>query len=97
VPRVSQQKEVGGTFEGDSVTFRFGSIGCPRGKQVPALEINFTVFSKSHIETQKYWTLALQAAISAQELKLARGTRAKHICSRIHTKISNGGNSDWWQ
>ena len=41
------------------------------------LEINFTELSKFHIETQKYWTLAMTAACTAQELNLARGARAK--------------------
>ncbi len=37
------------------------------------LEINFTELSKFHIETQKYWTLAVTAARTTQELNLARG------------------------
>jgi hypothetical protein len=36
------------------------------------LKINFTELSKFHIETQKYWTLAVTAARTAQELNLAR-------------------------
>jgi hypothetical protein len=30
------------------------------------LEINFTELSKCHIETQKYWTLAVNATLAAQ-------------------------------
>jgi hypothetical protein len=30
------------------------------------LKINFTELSKCHIETQKYWTLAVNAALAAQ-------------------------------
>jgi hypothetical protein len=37
------------------------------------LEINFTELSKFYIETQKYWTLAVTVACTAQELNLARG------------------------
>jgi hypothetical protein len=37
------------------------------------LKINFTELSKFHIETQKYWTLAVTVACTAQELNLARG------------------------
>jgi hypothetical protein len=37
------------------------------------LEINFTELSKFHIETQKYWTLAVTTARTAQEPNLARG------------------------
>ena len=41
------------------------------------LEINFTELTKSHLEHQTYWTLAMDAAVKAQELDLARGARAK--------------------
>jgi hypothetical protein len=43
------------------------------------LEINFTELSKYHIETQKYWTLAVNAALVAQNRKRTRGARAKRI------------------
>jgi hypothetical protein len=45
------------------------------------LEINFTDLSKSHIKTQKYWTLAVNATLAAQNLECARGQRAKWIRS----------------
>jgi hypothetical protein len=41
------------------------------------LEINFTELSKLHIKTQKYWTLAVKAARTAQELHSARRARVK--------------------
>ncbi len=41
------------------------------------LKINFTELSKCHIETQKYWTLAVNAALAAQNRERARGARAK--------------------
>jgi hypothetical protein len=41
------------------------------------LEINFAELSEFHIGTQKYWTLAVKAARTAQELHLARGTGVK--------------------
>jgi hypothetical protein len=37
------------------------------------LEINFTDLSKFHIETQKYYTLAVHAALAAQDLEQACG------------------------
>jgi hypothetical protein len=43
------------------------------------LEINFSGLTKAHLETQTYWTLAVDAAITAKALELARGTRAKRI------------------
>jgi hypothetical protein len=43
------------------------------------LEINFTELSRYHIETQKYWTVAVDAALVAQNREQARGARAKRI------------------
>jgi hypothetical protein len=43
------------------------------------LEINFTELSRYHTETQKYWTLAVYAALVAQNCEQARGARAKRI------------------
>ncbi len=37
------------------------------------LEIYFSKLSKSHLKTQKYWMLAVDAALKAKALKLARG------------------------
>ncbi len=51
------------------------------------LEINFSKLSKSHLETQKYWTLAGNAALKAKALELARGARAKRVRWKINTKI----------
>jgi hypothetical protein len=41
------------------------------------LEINFTELLELHIETQKYWVLAVDAALPAQNRELARGAREK--------------------
>ena len=46
------------------------------------LEINFTDLTKSHLETQTYWILAMEAAIKAKSLEVARGARAKQIHSQ---------------
>jgi hypothetical protein len=51
------------------------------------LEIKFSELTKAHLETQTYWTLAVDAAIAAKALELARGARAKQICSWLNTKI----------
>jgi hypothetical protein len=48
------------------------------------LKIYFTELSKYHIETQKYWTLAVNAALVAQNRERARGARAKRIRGRIN-------------
>ncbi len=41
------------------------------------LEINFTELTKLHLETQKYWILVVNAALTANNREQARGTRAK--------------------
>jgi hypothetical protein len=51
------------------------------------LKINFTELSKRHIETQKYWTLAVNAALAAQNREQARGVRAKQVWGQINAKI----------
>jgi hypothetical protein len=43
------------------------------------LEINFSELSKTHLETQTYWTLAMDAALKAKAMESARGARAKRI------------------
>ncbi len=40
-------------------------------------EINFTDLSRFHIEAQKYWIFAVNAACTARDLALARGARTK--------------------
>ncbi len=53
------------------------------------LKIDFTELSKFHIETQKYWTLAVNAACTAQELNSARGTWAKQAKQVANTRIAS--------
>jgi hypothetical protein len=47
------------------------------------LEINFSNLTKSHLETQTYWTLAMDSATKAQALE------AKRICHCLITKIAS--------
>ena len=42
-------------------------------------EINFSELAKSHLKNQTYWTLAMDAAIKAKALELARSARAKRM------------------
>jgi hypothetical protein len=37
------------------------------------LEANFTELTTSHLETQQYWTLAMNAALTAQQLNQQQG------------------------
>ncbi len=39
-------------------------------------------------ETQKYWTLAVDAALKAEALESARGARAKRVRRKLNTKIA---------
>ena len=41
------------------------------------LEINFNDLNKSNVDSQKYWILAINAALTAQRRQLAGGARAK--------------------
>ncbi len=63
-----------------------------RSKDIPEssrflLEIIFIELTSSHIETQAYWTLAIQAALMAKQLEDKQGTRLKWIHKRLNTKI----------
>ena len=51
------------------------------------MEINFTELTRSHIETQKYWVLAVNAAMLAVRKERARGARAKRVQARLNRKI----------
>ena len=53
------------------------------------LEINFSELSSYHLETQKYWMLAVDAALKAKALESARGARAKRVQRKLNTKIPN--------
>jgi hypothetical protein len=49
------------------------------------LEINFLELSNHHLETQQYWTLAVDAALKANALEQAQGTRAKQAWRKLNT------------
>ncbi len=51
------------------------------------LKINYTNLATFHIETQKYWTLAVWTAIHAKTLEQARGARSKQIRQKNNSKI----------
>jgi hypothetical protein len=51
------------------------------------LEINFSKLFKSHIESQKYWILAINVALTAQQRQLARGARTKRIKNKVNRKL----------
>ena len=51
------------------------------------LEIIFLELSKHHLETQWYWTLAVDVALKANALEQARGARAKRVWQKLNTKV----------
>ena len=53
------------------------------------LKINLYELTKSHLENQTYWTLAMDAAIKAKALELARGAWAKRMRRQLNTKIAS--------
>ncbi len=51
------------------------------------LEVNFTNLTPSHLETQRYWTLAMNTELTARQLECKRGARIKQIHHRVNRKI----------
>jgi hypothetical protein len=51
------------------------------------LEINFGKLTKSHIENQQYWIIALQVAIAAGRQSAAAGSQARRIRHRVNRKL----------
>jgi hypothetical protein len=66
----------------EEIVLKLESLAGTAPEVVPAksqflLEINFSNITKSHIESQKYWILAVNAALTAQQHQLALGACAK--------------------
>jgi hypothetical protein len=51
------------------------------------LEFNFTELTKAHIETQQYWTLAVNAALTARQDEQQQGARIKRVRRKLNRKI----------
>jgi hypothetical protein len=51
------------------------------------LKINFSELSNLYLETQKYWTLAVDAALKAKALESSQGARAEQVRRKLNTKI----------
>ena len=51
------------------------------------LKINFSELSKYHLETQQYWTLALDMALKANALEHAWAAQAKRVRRKLNTKV----------
>ncbi len=51
------------------------------------LEINVRDINNTNVETQQYWILAINAALTAQRLQRARGARSKRILDKVNRKL----------
>jgi hypothetical protein len=51
------------------------------------LKINFTELTKALLETQRYWTLAVNAALKAQRLGAKWGAHLKRIQKQVKCKM----------
>jgi hypothetical protein len=51
------------------------------------LETNFSELSKFHIESQKYWILAVNAALAAKQCQLALGACARQVRNKVNQKL----------
>ncbi len=51
------------------------------------LEVNFTKLTSSHLETQWYWTLAMNAALAARQLERKKGAQSKQTHLKVNRKI----------
>jgi dephospho-CoA kinase len=51
------------------------------------LEINFIELTKASLETQHYWTLAVNAVLKAQRLEARRGAHPKQIQKLVNRKM----------
>jgi hypothetical protein len=83
---VSPYKECHRNHAGKETLSNLASEHVPKASRF-LLEINFTNLSRFQTKTQKYWTLAVNTARTAQELDLARGARAKRAKQKVNAKI----------
>ena len=76
----------------DEITIELELLAGLAPEDVPAksrflLEINFSNLNNSNVDTQQYWILAINAALTAQRLQRARGARSKRILDKVNKKI----------
>ncbi len=51
------------------------------------LKFNFTKLTAAHLETQRYWILAMDVAIAARHQEQQRGAQTKRILHKLNRKI----------
>jgi hypothetical protein len=53
------------------------------------LEVKFTELTSAHLETQHYWTMAVNAALTASQLESKQGACSKRTRYKIKRKLSS--------
>jgi hypothetical protein len=81
----------------DEIALKLESLAGTALEDVPSesefsLEINFSNLTKSPIESQKYWILAVNAALTAQQRQLALGACTKRIRDKVSWKLPSQKN-----
>jgi hypothetical protein len=76
----------------DEIGLELETLAGTAPEDVPAeskflLKINFSNLTKSHIKSQKYWILVVNAALTAQQQQLALGVCAKQIRDEVNRKL----------
>jgi hypothetical protein len=76
----------------EEIVLELESLAGTAPENVPAesqflLEINFSNLTKSHIESQKYWILAVNATLTAQRCQVALGACVKQIKDKVNWKL----------
>ncbi len=51
------------------------------------LEVNFTELTSAHLETQRYWTMAVNGALTASQLESKQGASSKRTHYKINRKL----------
>ena len=76
----------------EEIALELESLAGLAPEDVPAesrflFEINFHDLNKSNVESKKYWILAINAALTAQQRQLEQGARAKRTTDKVNRKL----------
>jgi hypothetical protein len=76
----------------EEIMLELESLAGVAPEDVPAeshflLEINFSKLSKFHIESQKYWILAVNAALAAKQCQLSLEAHARQVRNKVNRKL----------
>ncbi len=76
----------------DEIAVELESLAGITPEDVPAesrffLEINFSNLNNSNVEMQQYWILAINAALTTQQLQRARWAQSKRMLDKVNRKL----------